>query len=77
MSGANSIPCPKPRMVKNGELDSIIVEAPSEQFTKIAKVFGFTALAIGLLTIAMIVYSIFFVYNNTLILIIFTIFNLF
>ncbi len=50
-------------LLEKGELDSRIVDAPPAWFIRTARIFGFTALTTGLLTVIMIIYSMLFVYK--------------
>ena len=50
-------------LMESGELDDRLVPPPSPFLVKIAKIFGFTALFIGLSIIIMIIYSMIFLYK--------------
>jgi cytochrome b subunit of formate dehydrogenase len=50
-------------LVENNELEEHIVEAPPENLKKSAKIFGFTALTLGILFILLIIYSMIFLYQ--------------
>lgn len=50
-------------LLESGELDKRIVDAPPDWFVRTSRIFGFTALTIGLLTVIMIIYSMLFVYK--------------
>ena len=50
-------------LVKNGELQDRLVSPPPEFLTKISRIFGFTALTIGLLIIILTIYSMIFLYQ--------------
>jgi len=51
------------RLVDSGELERGLVGAPHPLFEKWARVFGLSALTIGLLTVIMIIYSMIFLYR--------------
>jgi thiosulfate reductase cytochrome b subunit len=57
----------RPRQYKilldNGELEGRLVDPPTEGFVKAAKIFGFTALFIGLTIVVMIIYAMIFLYR--------------
>ena len=44
-------------LMQSGQLENRLVDAPAPHLVKTARIFGFTALGIGLLTIALIIYS--------------------
>lgn len=48
---------------KNNELDALLVDPPDPKFVRVARIFGFTALSLGLLIIVLIIYSMLFVYK--------------
>ncbi len=50
-------------LVKSGELEKGLVEAPHPLLEKWARAFGMTALTIGLITVVMIIYSMIFLYR--------------
>lgn len=50
-------------LVKNGELESLIVEEPSPALLKVARVFGFTALSIGIILTIAVIISMMFLYT--------------
>ena len=50
-------------LMESGELDERLVDPPSPLLVKIAKIFGFTALFIGISIIIMIIYSMIFLYK--------------
>ncbi len=49
-------------LMETGELDERLVDPPPEWLVKAAKIFGFSALIIGILTILIIIYSMIFLY---------------
>lgn len=57
----------RPRQYKylkdNGMLEDMLVKPPSPYFMRMAKIFGFTALTLGLLLIVLIIYSMLFLYQ--------------
>jgi cytochrome b subunit of formate dehydrogenase len=57
----------RPRQYKylkeNNMLENMLVKPPSPYFLRIAKIFGFTALTLGLLLIVLIIYSMLFLYQ--------------
>jgi hypothetical protein len=50
-------------LIETGELDERLVEPPSPLLVKISKIFGFSALFIGITIIIMIIYSMIFLYR--------------
>ncbi|RMD49341.1 MAG: cytochrome C, partial [Ignavibacteria bacterium] len=46
-------------LINSGELEKHLVSAPNPYLVKRAKIFGFSALAIGVVTIILIIYSLF------------------
>lgn len=50
-------------LVESGRLEEHLVEAPSRKLERAARIFGLTALSIGILTIVMIIYSMVFLYR--------------
>lgn len=50
-------------LVKEGKLNEHLVKPPSKKFVKAARIFGFTALALGLFFIISIIYSMTFLYQ--------------
>jgi len=50
-------------LVKNNELDKLIVDPPRPGLVRAARIFGLTALTIGLITIVLIIYSMIFLYR--------------
>ncbi|MFN8546385.1 MAG: cytochrome c3 family protein [Candidatus Eisenbacteria bacterium] len=50
-------------LVKSGKLEEHLVDPPSPQALKIWRIFGFTALTIGLSVVAMIIYAMLFAYR--------------
>jgi len=50
-------------LMENSELDERLVDPPPEWLVKAARIFGFTALTIGMIIILMIIYSMIFLYN--------------
>ena len=57
----------RPRQYKylkeNNMLEGMLVRPPSPYFVRIAKIFGFTALTLGILLIILIIYSMLFLYQ--------------
>ena len=51
------------QLVESGELESMIVEPPSPTFVKAARIFGFSALFLGLLLVVSVIISMLFLYN--------------
>ena len=51
------------QLKESGELDKLFVEPPDPKMLKRAKIFGFTALLLGMLIIILIIYSMVFVYQ--------------
>ncbi|MCF8219840.1 MAG: cytochrome b/b6 domain-containing protein [Bacteroidales bacterium] len=51
------------QLVREGKLEENLEEAPSKQFVKAARIFGFIALALGLFLIVSIIYSMIFLYQ--------------
>jgi hypothetical protein len=51
------------QVVASREIDERIVDPPPEWFVKLARVFGFTCLGIGLFIILLIIYSSLFIYR--------------
>ena len=49
------------QMVEDGELEESLTTEPSERFTRISRIFGFTALSIGVGLVFLIIYSLLFV----------------
>jgi hypothetical protein len=45
------------RLKESGELEQYLVDAPSPAFSKVVRVFGMTALTVGLTLAALIVYA--------------------
>ncbi len=50
-------------LVESGRLEEMLMEAPAEKTARRWKMFGFTALAIGLALVLLIIYSVLFVYR--------------
>lgn len=50
-------------LLKSGKLEEMIVEAPRPKFLRIARIFGFSALFIGLSLVLMIMIAMLFLYN--------------
>lgn len=50
-------------LMESGELNDRLVDPPSPTLVKIARIFGFTALLIGMSIIVMIIYAMVFLYN--------------
>lgn len=50
-------------LIRTGKLESMIVDAPTPGLLKTAKIFGFTALTIGLSIVVLIIVSMLFLYN--------------
>lgn len=50
-------------MVESGQLEKRLAPPPPKWLVKFAKIFGFTALTIGLITVVMIIYSMIFLYR--------------
>ena len=51
------------QLVKENKLETRLVEAPNPNLEKAARIFGFTALTIGLIIILLIIYSMIFLYQ--------------
>ncbi|MBU0560590.1 MAG: cytochrome b/b6 domain-containing protein [Bacteroidetes bacterium] len=50
-------------LVETGQLEKFLVDPPSPQLVKTARIFGFSALTLGILLIVMIIYSMIFLYQ--------------
>ena len=51
------------QLVKDGELENMYVDPPNPKFLKIARIFGFTALTLGLLLVISVIISMLFFYT--------------
>jgi cytochrome b subunit of formate dehydrogenase len=51
------------QLVESGKLEKMLVDAPSPQLLRAARIFGFTAFSIGLLIIILTIYSMLFLYQ--------------
>lgn len=51
------------KLLESGELEKYIVEKPEKNFVRAARIFGFTALTIGMIMIVLIIYTMIFLYQ--------------